>query len=90
MISANKIKAALDKCSEVSARFHNYPPFPSIAAQLSYLLDLSEGRTKDRSRLAEIILGVQAAREIEQLDNEFAEILHDISSEVRAINGSNT
>lgn len=47
----------------------------SVRAQLNYLLDLAEGRSDDRGRLAQIILGVQTAREIETIDEDLADKL---------------
>jgi hypothetical protein len=74
---------ALRRCDEVAAKWGGGAPFPSVRAQLAYLVELASGRSSDRSRLGEIILGVQAAKEIEQLDESFAELLHEISDQVR-------
>lgn len=63
-------------------RFPQVATIDSIINQLDYLIALSDGETVDRSRLAEIILGVQAAREIEALDMDLAEKLHEINAEV--------
>jgi Tsi6 len=51
----------------------------SIKNQLIFIAELEEGKRTDVGRVKDIILGVQAAREIEDRDAEFAERLHEIS-----------
>ena len=58
-------------------------PLKSAIAQLRYLIDLETGKTTDRSRLADINIGVIAAREIEDMDQGVAEAIHFASAEAR-------
>lgn len=76
------INDAIERCNVVAAKYGEMPPFPSVRAQLGYLSDLVAGRATDKKRLKEIILGVQAAREIESLDEPLADLLYKISAEV--------
>ena len=55
----------------------------SVIRQIDYLIDLETGLSTDRSRLKEIILGVQAAREIEPLDADLAEMLYTVSEQAQ-------
>ena len=61
------------------------PTIASIVRQLDYLIALESGQSTDRSRLKDVVLGVQAAREIEALDERCAETLHEVSARVRAM-----
>lgn len=79
-MKAEEIDRILLQCREAAERFHNAPPFPSIIAQLEYLGDFASGRSGDGSRLRDIIIGVQTAREIEQLDNLLADELHRVAA----------
>ncbi|WP_172961276.1 immunity protein Tsi6 family protein [Asticcacaulis excentricus] len=54
----------------------------SIFNQLEYLIQLDTKKTTDRGRLSEIIIGVQAAKEIEDIDMSLAELLCRVSAEV--------
>ena len=72
------------RCQQLLGR-RRERPLESVAAQLNYLIDLVEGRTDDRSRLKKINLGVLAARGIEDLDSEFADILHSVSGQADAM-----
>ena len=67
----------------LQAKYLELPVLKSIARQLDYLIALESGQSQDRSRLDEIVLGVQAAREIEQLDQHCAEMLHAVSDQVK-------
>lgn len=55
----------------------------SIKYQLKYLVELEEGKEKDRSRLSGINLGLIAVREIEGKDDDLAEILYEVNSIVK-------
>lgn len=57
-------------------------PVLSILRQLDYLIAIEEGRETNRERLHEIVIGLLAVREIEPLDLQTAELLHQVSSEV--------
>jgi len=52
-------------------------------SQIEYLLSLERGSSTDRSRVKDINIGVLAAREIEPLSMETAEILHAVAGEAR-------
>lgn len=74
---------ALVQARALQLRYPGARTIASIARQLTYLVELESGGTNDRSRLSDIILGVQAAREIEPLDMDLAETLYKVSSEVK-------
>jgi Tsi6 len=59
------------------------PLLESVKLQLQYLKDLEDGKHQDRTRLKDINLGLIAVREIEGWDDELADLLHQISAEVR-------
>lgn len=73
----NKALAKLDKFTE---KFPSDILVKSIEFQLKYLIDLKEGREKDRSRLNEINLGLIAVIEIEGKDDDLADILYEVNS----------
>ncbi len=70
-----KSKEALDKAPYMF-------PLESVIEQLKYLIELEDGINTDRSQLDTINLGQIAARDIEQLDTNLADLLHDVSVEV--------
>ena len=74
------INKARRQLTELGPECANAPPFESIRNQLDYLLALAEGTTRDRSKLARIIIGVQAVREVEPVNQELAVSLHEIQS----------
>ena len=73
---------ALRRVEDLHSKFPDVQTIQSIIRQLEYLIGVKNG-SNDRSRLGEIILGVQAAREIEPLDGELAELLYRISDEAK-------
>jgi hypothetical protein len=62
-------------------------PLKSVIAQLQYLIDLSNGKISDKAELETINIGQIAARDIETFDPALAELLHDVSAEVRKMTG---
>jgi len=54
----------------------------SIILQLEYLVAIELGTEKDRSRLKDIVVGVQAAREIDSIDLTFADVLYQVAEAV--------
>ena len=58
------------------------PSMDSAMIQLEYLLLFLQGGS-DRSRLADINIGVIAVREIEAVDMELADLMHEIQGWVR-------
>jgi hypothetical protein len=79
------LKSALASCEAHLRTMPDLQPLHSIKAQLTYLIDLAEGRSTDRSRLDEIIVGVYAAREFETRDMEFANLLYEVEEVVKAM-----
>jgi hypothetical protein len=71
------LKAALNRCEELLISDPEFPPLQSIEVQLQYLIGILEGQT-DRSRLEEIIIGRYAAREFEDRDMAFANLLYEV------------
>ena len=72
------LKTALDECRKLLATNPQFQPLLSIEAQLQYLIGIAEGQVSDRSRLNEIIIGVYAAREFEDRDMNFANLLYEV------------
>lgn len=76
---------ALDECRKKLVSDPEFIPLQSIEGQLKYLRDLEEGRNSDRAQLAKISIGLIAAREIENYDMKFAELLYKVIEEVDAM-----
>lgn len=74
-------EAALARTKELHLKYPEVETISSIARQIEYLIDLDTGVVTDRSRLREIVLGLQAAREIEPLDADLAEMLYTVSEQ---------
>jgi hypothetical protein len=72
---------ALERANAEAQRAPGVPLFQSIKNQLEYLVDLDAGRRTDRERLAEIILGIQAARDLGGRD-ELTDLLFQVMDEV--------
>lgn len=77
-----KVVSAMTMAMELERKYPEGWSVESVMAQLKYLLKFASGETDDRSRLKDIILGVQAVREIDALDEEFADLLMRINREV--------
>lgn len=75
------MRRALAETDALEKAYPELQTLTSIAGQLEYLISLDSGETSDRSRLSDIILGVQAAREVEALDMKLAEKLYRIDEE---------
>jgi len=52
------------------------PMYNSIVEQLKFLKNYLNGKDKDRTKLMKLMFGVYAAKELEETDPDFAEILH--------------
>lgn len=74
---------ALDACKQLQSLYPAVVTIQSIINQLEYLIALESGRSTDRSRLKDIVIGVQAAREIEPLGLGVAELLYEVDGEAR-------
>jgi hypothetical protein len=74
---------ALDETESLHRAYPDVQTLQSIANQIKYLISLATGASTDRSRLREIILGVQAAREIEPLNRDLADLLYRVDEEAK-------
>jgi hypothetical protein len=74
---------ALKRAENLEKRYPSVETIRSIIRQLEYLIALDRGDTHDRSRLKNIIIGVQAAREIEPLDMTLADTLYRVHDEAQ-------
>lgn len=70
------------KCVDLSIKYPHSLALQSINKQLEYLINIETGTITDRTQLKNIIIGVLAAREVEPLDEDLAEILYKVSGEV--------
>ena len=66
----------------IKEKFPRIDTITSVINQLDYLIGLESGTETNRDRLKDIIIGIQAAREIELLDEEAANLLYDVALEV--------
>lgn len=74
-------ESARTKAEALHVKYPDVKTVESIIRQIDYLIGLEAGLSNDRSRLNEIVLGVQAAREIEPLDPSLAEMLYAVSEQ---------
>jgi len=72
------IAKAREQMLALDEAYTDLPLFESVRNQLDYLSSLADGTSGDRTKLSRVIVGVQAAREIEPLDLELAMTLHEI------------
>lgn len=84
MIDHTLIERTLAILEEVARREGAMPVLDSIRNQLKFLAAYNPSSEADRTRIKDIILGVQAAREVETIDMTLADMLHDVSAQVRA------
>jgi hypothetical protein len=80
MTPIETINKALVDSVRLSVEYPNFQPLESVKAQLQYLKNILDGDLEDRSRLNEITIGIYAAREFEERDMTFANILYDVES----------
>ena len=76
----NLLEIGQKKCRELLSKYPSNVALQSVDKQIEYLIELEKGAHSDRSRLKDITIGVLMAREIEQLDDETAEIFYQIAS----------
>jgi hypothetical protein len=76
------LRTALAECERKLQQSPDFQPLLSIEEQIRYLIDVAETRTQDRSRLKDIIVGVYAAREFEDRDMAFANLLYQVEDVV--------
>ncbi|WP_288105669.1 immunity protein Tsi6 family protein [Limnobacter sp.] len=75
-------KKSLEEASALYRRCPNFFPLLSAINQLEFLIDFEQGN-ENFEKLKTIDIGLLAAREIESFDEGLAELLHQVSSEVR-------
>jgi Tsi6 len=78
-------EAAQAKAETLRVRYPDVKTLESIIRQIDYLMALEKGISSDRSRLKEIVLGVQATREIEPLDSDLAEMLYAVNEQAQEL-----
>ncbi|MEZ6047805.1 MAG: immunity protein Tsi6 family protein [Planctomycetaceae bacterium] len=71
----NIVERALELARDRQKSFPTFGMFESIVLQLEYLQNVLADKNADRSRLKEIIIGHYGARELMEVDPEFAESL---------------
>ena len=76
------LTAAKSACSDLQETYPNDRSLASVITQLEYLMDLDAGRRDDAERLKDITIAILTTREIEQLDDNVAKLLYEVSSEV--------
>lgn len=74
----------LKEAERVYAQYPHMFPLQTIIDQLVYLIDVEKNKASP-DKLSSINLGQIAARDIEDLDEKLAKLLHKISSEVRTM-----
>jgi hypothetical protein len=72
--AVNKSKEALEKAPFMF-------PLESVIKQLHYLIEVDKG-VASKDRLSTINIGQIAARDIDEFDEELADLLHEVSAEV--------
>lgn len=82
MTRAELFSLALSRSREALVRFPFMFPLESIIKQLEYLIEVEAGRS-DGADLSTICIGEITARDIDDLDEELAALLHMVSAEVR-------
>ncbi|MEA1649434.1 immunity protein Tsi6 family protein [Nitrospirillum sp. BR 11164] len=74
------IQDALLRCRQLRVAWPDSATLGSIHRQLDYLLLIATDPATNRARLVDIVIGVQAAREVEAMDPDLADLLHAISA----------
>ncbi|ASG19549.1 MULTISPECIES: immunity protein Tsi6 family protein [Nitrospirillum] len=80
VIVPDLIRDALARCRRLREQWPDIATFASVHRQLDYLLKVATDPVADRSRLTDIVIGVQAAREVETIDPDLADLLHTINA----------
>ncbi len=79
------LRDALERTGKHLAERPDFQPLISIQRQLEYLIKFNAGQ-EDSSRLKDIIVGIQAVREIKGWDDVLAHLLYKIDTEVDRLN----
>ena len=83
-------RKALKACQTLKEDEPNIEVLDSIIPQLIYLIELEEGKRDDYDRLKDIVIGVQASRELQPGYEDLVELLFEASSQARNIKQSET
>ena len=75
---------AVEKSKEALAKAPFMFPLESVIKQLNYLVDLEKGDVS-RDQLSSINIGQIAVRDIDEFDEDLAELLHEVSAEVNEL-----
>ncbi|MBI5462302.1 MAG: hypothetical protein HY941_08975 [Gammaproteobacteria bacterium] len=75
----------LGECETRLRRTPDFRPLMIVKEEVQYLVALMEGKTKDRSNLANIQIGLLAVREFEADDPEFAELIFQAADVVKKL-----
>lgn len=82
-MNLQELQDALTHARALRNRYSTHPSLDSVISQLEYLIALQEGANSSRERLANISLGVIAAREIEGIDDRLSDMLYEIAANVK-------
>jgi hypothetical protein len=75
----------LGECEARLRKNPNFRPMTIVKEEVQYLVALMEGKTQDRSNLANIQIGLLAVREFEADDPEFAELIFHVADLVKKL-----
>lgn len=81
-----RFREAKTRLAELHRAYPEASAILSMQSQLDFLIGLESGENTDRSRLKEIILGVQTAREVEPRDEDLAKFMYEVVDEVDNMN----
>jgi hypothetical protein len=76
-------KKVLDECRKRHKKSPDFRLIISIEKQLEYLIDLEEGRRTDTELMANLNLGLLAARELEPHDMGLANLIYDVTEAIK-------
>lgn len=75
---------ALQKSKEALDRAPFMFPLESVIKQIEYLIDVENGSVS-KDQLTTINIGQVAARDIDEFDEDLADVLHEVSAEVQEL-----
>ena len=88
MNNIEKIDLAIKMCQKLDKEYPGFVILDSIDTQLRYVKNIIEKNSTDKSKLKDILLGVYAAKEIEERDMNFAELLYEIQDIAEDLNST--
>lgn len=77
------INTALSATMALSQQYPESRPVSSAVEQLEYLVTVENGSNADRSFLPNINLGLIAAREVDDMDPDVADLLYKVQALVK-------